>query len=204
MLRICQKYYIAKEEHHETNISIYYTHETELYAESYDALNRSISCKKLRDLEKSGEGKKVNHCAWIWIGPVLELGDGRSSPEQGRSPGKTEERAGGEEARGGGAGDGEEAPGHGGGEARRHAGGLGRRRTRRTAAGVGGLARGGAGLRRRRKKERASGGGIPRARVGPAQAWRAGGRGGRRGTRGGRGVAAGRRRLRPAAPEGDF
>ena len=81
-------------EHLEVNISIYYTHETELYAESYDALNRSISCKKLGDLEKSGEGKKVNHCAWIWIGPVLELGDGRSSPE------------------------------HGGGEARRHAGGL--------------------------------------------------------------------------------
>ena len=27
------------EEHHETNIWIYYTYETELYAESYDALN---------------------------------------------------------------------------------------------------------------------------------------------------------------------
>ena len=33
-------------EHHETNISIYYTHETELYAESYDAMNRARYCKK--------------------------------------------------------------------------------------------------------------------------------------------------------------
>ena len=30
------------EEHLETNISIYYTHETELYAETNDAMNRSI------------------------------------------------------------------------------------------------------------------------------------------------------------------
>ena len=30
------------EEHLEMNISIYYTHETELYAESYDAMNMTI------------------------------------------------------------------------------------------------------------------------------------------------------------------
>ena len=30
------------EEHLGTNISIYYTHETELYAERYDAMNRSM------------------------------------------------------------------------------------------------------------------------------------------------------------------
>ena len=30
------------EEHHEKNISIYYTRETEGYAESYDALNRGM------------------------------------------------------------------------------------------------------------------------------------------------------------------
>ena len=30
------------EEHHEANISIYYMRETELYAESYDAMNKSI------------------------------------------------------------------------------------------------------------------------------------------------------------------
>ena len=34
------------EEHLETNISIYYTHETELYAESYDAMNMGMYCKK--------------------------------------------------------------------------------------------------------------------------------------------------------------
>ena len=33
------------EEHLETNISIYYTHETELYAESYDAMNMGIAVK---------------------------------------------------------------------------------------------------------------------------------------------------------------
>ena len=30
------------EEHHEMNISIYYTHEAELYAESYDAMNMGM------------------------------------------------------------------------------------------------------------------------------------------------------------------
>ena len=30
------------EEHLEANISTYYTHETELYAESYDAMNMTI------------------------------------------------------------------------------------------------------------------------------------------------------------------
>ena len=30
------------EEHLETNISIYYTHETKLYAGSYDVMNKSI------------------------------------------------------------------------------------------------------------------------------------------------------------------
>ena len=43
------------EEHLEANISIYYTHETELYAESYDAMNRCIYCKNIRT-EYSGEG----------------------------------------------------------------------------------------------------------------------------------------------------
>ena len=33
------------EEHHETNISIYYTHKTELYAESYDAMKYATECK---------------------------------------------------------------------------------------------------------------------------------------------------------------
>ena len=33
------------EEHHEANILIYYTHETELYAESYDAENMAIYCE---------------------------------------------------------------------------------------------------------------------------------------------------------------
>ena len=31
-----------KVEHHQANISIYYTHETELYAESYDVENMSM------------------------------------------------------------------------------------------------------------------------------------------------------------------
>ena len=42
------------EEHLETNISIYYTHETELYAGSYDAMNRSIYCKVLGTWRKTG------------------------------------------------------------------------------------------------------------------------------------------------------
>ena len=33
------------EEHLESNILIYYTHETELYAESYDAMNMRMYCK---------------------------------------------------------------------------------------------------------------------------------------------------------------
>ena len=31
-----------KEEHHETNIYIYYMHKTEFYAESYDARNMAM------------------------------------------------------------------------------------------------------------------------------------------------------------------
>ena len=31
-------------EHHESNISIYYRHETELYAESYDASKYATEC----------------------------------------------------------------------------------------------------------------------------------------------------------------
>ena len=33
-------------DHHEANNSIYYTRETELYAESYDAMNIAIYCEK--------------------------------------------------------------------------------------------------------------------------------------------------------------
>ena len=40
------------EEHHETNISIYYMRETELYTESYDALNIGMYCDYVGDLEK--------------------------------------------------------------------------------------------------------------------------------------------------------
>ena len=47
------------EEHLETNISIYYTHETELYAESYDVMNRCTYCKII-GLRKNGGGEKVN------------------------------------------------------------------------------------------------------------------------------------------------
>ena len=52
------------EEHLVTNISIYYTHETELYAESYGAMNRSISCKYLKT-EKFERGEKSTK----WISP---------------------------------------------------------------------------------------------------------------------------------------
>ena len=48
------------EEHLETNISINYTHETELYAESYDAMNKSTLCKIFRTSKIFGGGKKVN------------------------------------------------------------------------------------------------------------------------------------------------
>ena len=34
------------EEHLEMNILLYYKRETEIYAESYDAMNMSILCKK--------------------------------------------------------------------------------------------------------------------------------------------------------------
>ena len=34
------------EEHLQENISIYYTRKTELYAESYDAMNIAIYCEK--------------------------------------------------------------------------------------------------------------------------------------------------------------
>ena len=49
-----------KEEHLEANISIYYTHETELYAESYDAMNRGKYCKILGLGNISGEKKSTS------------------------------------------------------------------------------------------------------------------------------------------------
>ena len=42
-------------EHHETNNLIYYTRETELYAESYDAMNIAIYCEDKRLREKREE-----------------------------------------------------------------------------------------------------------------------------------------------------
>ena len=49
------------EEHLETNISIYYTHETELYAQSYDAMKYATEYENNRDLEKNrGEGKSTS------------------------------------------------------------------------------------------------------------------------------------------------
>ena len=47
-------------EHHEANISIYYMRETELCAESYDAMNKGTYCKIIRTWKKSGEGREVN------------------------------------------------------------------------------------------------------------------------------------------------
>ena len=56
------------EDHLEANISIYYTHETELYAESSDAMNMGMYCKTLRlgeeksqprELTRSGSGRGV-------------------------------------------------------------------------------------------------------------------------------------------------
>ena len=45
-------------ENHEANISIYYTRETELYAESYDAMNMGTCCENIGDLEEiRGSGK---------------------------------------------------------------------------------------------------------------------------------------------------
>ena len=46
------------EEYHETNNSIYYMRETELYAESYDAMNMAIYCKNIRTSVFRGEMKK--------------------------------------------------------------------------------------------------------------------------------------------------
>ena len=43
---------------HETNISIYYTHETELYAESYDASKYATECKIIGTWRNSRRGKK--------------------------------------------------------------------------------------------------------------------------------------------------
>ena len=45
------------EEHLETNISINYRHETELYAESYDAMNMGTYCQNQR---RGGGREKVN------------------------------------------------------------------------------------------------------------------------------------------------
>ena len=46
-------------EHHETNNLTYYTHETELYAESYDAMNMGMYDKNIRTWGIRGE-EKVN------------------------------------------------------------------------------------------------------------------------------------------------
>ena len=59
-------------EHHETNISIYYTHETELYAERYDAFNRCTYCKNnmtSRKIEREKRGQPSVDPSWI--GPDL-------------------------------------------------------------------------------------------------------------------------------------
>ena len=48
------------EEQHESNISIYYTRETELYAESYDAKNMCIYCKIFMTWKISEGERKVN------------------------------------------------------------------------------------------------------------------------------------------------
>ena len=45
-------------EHHEANISIYYTHETELYAESYDTMNMGIYHKNFKTSKKIGVREK--------------------------------------------------------------------------------------------------------------------------------------------------
>ena len=41
-------------EHHEANRSIYYTRETELHTQSYDAENRGKYCEKIKDLGDFG------------------------------------------------------------------------------------------------------------------------------------------------------
>ena len=57
------------EEHHEMNILIYYTHETELYAESYDVLNIAIYCKMHRTWKYFGRDRSQPPVVdWIWIG----------------------------------------------------------------------------------------------------------------------------------------
>ena len=76
------------EEHLEANILIYYTHEMELYAESYDALNMRMSCKNL-GLREIREGEKVNPVVErIWIGAgarrAARRSSGRSRPEERR------------------------------------------------------------------------------------------------------------------------
>ena len=60
-------------EHHETNISIYYTRETVLYTKSYDALNRDIYRKNNRT-EISGKERKSTH-------GCFGSGSGSGSPE---------------------------------------------------------------------------------------------------------------------------
>ena len=45
------------EEHHEANNLIYYTRETELYAESYHAMNMCIYHKNFKTGKNGGPGK---------------------------------------------------------------------------------------------------------------------------------------------------
>ena len=85
------------EEHLVANISIYYTHETELYAESYDVLNRCTYCKNKMTREKSREGKKSTVLDWIGARGSPELA---GQPELGR---REREEAAGVEGTGSGA-----------------------------------------------------------------------------------------------------
>ena len=115
------------EEHHGTTISIYYTRKTELYAESYDAMNMSRYCKYLQTWRNSGEGESQ---------PSGLTGSGSGPSSRPRLPEFLPE---GEEGEGGrpegeGVGIGEEAP-----DGERGAGARGRRR----AAGGGAVGRGG-------------------------------------------------------------
>ena len=79
-------------ENHEANISIYYTHETELYAESYDAMNRATYFKNISGLREFRGGEATS--IWIWRSPELrkEEGDGGRRGEEGQARGPKEGR----------------------------------------------------------------------------------------------------------------
>ena len=103
------------EEHLEMNISIYYTHETELYAESYDAMNMSMYCKNLRTWSIFGGRSQPPE---IWIGPSSsspEL-EGARRPELGETGPAGEE---GDDGRGAGGGAARARPEQGAGRRRR-------------------------------------------------------------------------------------